>query len=313
LDISNGFFLGVDGGQSSTKALIGDARGLVVGRGTAGPCNHVSAGEARDKFVRVIRQCVSAACTNAGLGADTCFRAACFGMSGGPEDKASLLKEVIDAEQWLVTHDGMIAHAGALDGADGIVAIAGTGSLIFGRRGERTMRAGGWGYIFGDEGGAFWIARQALRAALRYEEGWGSKTALHSMLIEATGATSANDALHRFYTPDWPRARVARLALEVSRAAEAGDEVASAILGEAGDRLVEFVGAVRKSLWDDGKPVTASYIGGVFRSAHVLKRFVEALREGWDVHVRPPARGAEAGALIEAYRLAGISVTLREG
>ena len=82
-------------------------------------------------------------------------------MSGGPEDKAALLKEVVDAVEWLVTHDGMIALSGALAGENGIVAIAGTGSLVFGRHGSRTMRAGGWGYVFGDEGGAFWIAGQA--------------------------------------------------------------------------------------------------------------------------------------------------------
>ena len=128
-------------------------------------------------------------------------------MSGGPEDKAALLKEVVDAVEWLVTHDGMIALSGALAGENGIVAIAGTGSLVFGRRGSRTMRAGGWGYVFGDEGGAFWIARQALRAALRHEEGWGEKTALHPMLLEATGMQSANETLHLFYTPAWPRSR----------------------------------------------------------------------------------------------------------
>ena len=63
--------------------------------------------------------------------------------------------------------------------------IAGTGSMVFGRKGERTMRAGGWGYVFGDEGGAFWIVKQALRAALRDEEGWGSKTRLHPLLLES--------------------------------------------------------------------------------------------------------------------------------
>lgn len=314
MDTSSELFLGVDGGQSSTKALIGDAQGRVVGRGTAGPCNHVSADEARAKFLRVIRQCVSAACAEAGIGADARFRAACFGMSGGPEDKAALLKEVVNAEQWLVTHDGMIAHAGALAGEDGIVVIAGTGSMAFGRRGERTMRAGGWGYIYGDEGGAFWIAKQAVRAALRQEEGWGN-TVLYSMLLEATGTASANEALHILYTPEWPRSRVARFAVEVSRAAQSGDEIAGVILGWAGYQLATLVAHVREALWGPGKDdsVPASYIGGVFRSAPVLARYTETLREGWNVHVRPPVFGADAGALIEAYRLAGIRVTLREG
>jgi N-acetylglucosamine kinase-like BadF-type ATPase len=309
---SRELFLGVDGGQSSTKALIGDASGRVLGRGTAGPCNHVSGDAARDKFLRTIGECMSSARADAGLGTDARFRAACFGMSGGPEDKVALLKQVVDAEQWLVTHDGMIALSGALSGADGIVAIAGTGSIVFGRNGSRTMRAGGWGYVFGDEGGAFWIVRQALRAALRYEEGWGEKTALHQMLLESTGVSSANEALHLFYTSDWHRSRVARLAAEVELAAQSGDGVAATILRQAGDSLAELVSAVRAKLWAPDQEVTASFIGGVFRSAAVLSRFSEALRTSWNVDVQPPVWGGEAGALIEAYRLADLHPNLRE-
>lgn len=302
----------MDGGQSSTKALIGDASGRILGHGTAGPCNHVSADEAKAKFLGTIAECVSGAIADAGLDADTRFRAACFGMSGGPDDKAALLKQVVGADQWLVTHDGMVALSGALAGEDGIVAIAGTGSFAFGRRGARTMRAGGWGYVFGDEGGAFWIVKEALRASLRVEEGWGEKTLLNKMLLDATGAKSANEALHLFYTSDWPRSRVARLAADVGLAAEAGDEVASMILSQAGDRLAELVGAVRNRLWKQGELVTASFIGGVLNNSAVLAQFEKALRRGWNIKVRSPLWGGEAGALIEAYRLAGIRVSLRE-
>jgi N-acetylglucosamine kinase-like BadF-type ATPase len=233
-------------------------------------------------------------------------------MSGGPEDKESLLREVVNAERWLVTHDGLIALSGALAGEDGIVAIAGTGSFVFGRRGSRTMRAGGWGYLFGDEGSAFWIAKQALRAALRFAEGWGAETRLHQMLLEATGATSANGVLHLFYTPEWPRSRVARLASEVNREAESGDPTASGILREAGEQLAEFVAAIRDALWQAGNVVPVSYIGGVFGSPAVLARFIGSLESSGRVRVQAPIWGAEAGALIEAYRLAGIQPNLRE-
>jgi N-acetylglucosamine kinase-like BadF-type ATPase len=310
---SNEFFLGVDGGQSSTKALIGDADGRVLGRGSAGPCNHVTASEARAKFLRTIGECVAAARAGAGVGAEVRFRAACFGMSGGPEDKAALLREVVDADEWLVTHDGLIALSGALAGADGIVTIAGTGSFVFGRKGERTMRAGGWGYLFGDEGSAFWIAKQALRAMLRQEEGWGRPTALSEMLWQACGATSANDVLHKFYTPDWPRSRVARLAAEVDRAAAGGDAAALKILEDAGRELAAFVSAIRGTLWDEKAVVPASYIGGVFGGTTVLRTFTETLESDGRVKVQAPVFGAEAGALIEAYRLAGIRTSLREG
>jgi N-acetylglucosamine kinase-like BadF-type ATPase len=235
-------------------------------------------------------------------------------MSGGPEDKDALLRRVVDAEQWLVTHDGLIALSGALAGEDGIVTIAGTGSFVFGRKGTRTMRAGGWGYLYGDEGSAFWVGKEALRAALRWEEGWAAATRLHSMLMDATGVRNANDVLHLFYRAEWPRSRVAPLAAEVDRVAQSGDEVAVGILRDAGVQLASFVAAVRGTLWGrDDEVVPASYIGGVFRSRVVLRRFTEALEGDERVGVRRPIWGAEVGALIEAYRLAGIRPSLREG
>jgi len=110
----------------------------------------------------------------------------------------------------MVTSDAFIALSGATAGGPGLVAIAGTGSIAFGRNAAgRTARAGGWGYLFGDEGGAFSIVRQALRAALRHEEGWGAPTELRPALLEATGAASANDLLHRLYTAEFTRQRIA--------------------------------------------------------------------------------------------------------
>src|SRR5579871_2613853 len=192
-------FLGVDGGQSGTTALIGDETGRILGMGEAGPCNHAGAAEGRAKLERAVSESLTAASLEAGLGRTTLeFEAACFGMSGGPDDKRDILAGIVKARRWIVTHDAATALAGATASGVGIVTIAGTGSIAFGRH-----RAGGWGYVFGDEGGAFDIARQALRAALRMEEGWGRATSLRGTLLKATESQSANQVLHRFYTPDW--------------------------------------------------------------------------------------------------------------
>ena len=165
-------FLGVDGGQSSTTALIGDETGRVLGAGAGGPCNHVGAAEGRQKLIRAVGDCVARACEGAGLDpATVVFEAACFGMSGGPEDKQAILAEILKTGKLVATTDAVIALAGATAGRPGIITIAETGSIAFGRNAQgRTARAGGWGFVFGDEGGGFDITRQALRAALRMEE-----------------------------------------------------------------------------------------------------------------------------------------------
>src|SRR5579863_9715345 len=164
-------FLGVDGGQSSTTALVGDESGRVVGVGRGGPCNHVGKAEGREKFFRAVRECLR----EAGFGGAE-FEAACLGFSGGAADKDAYVRESIKAKRYVITHDAFIALVGATAGEPGVVTIAGTGSIAFGRNGEgKTARAGGWGYVFGDEGGGFDLVRQALRAVLRHEEGWGAK------------------------------------------------------------------------------------------------------------------------------------------
>ena len=172
------------------------------------------------------------------------------------------------------------------------------------------MRAGGWGYIFGDEGGGFDIARQALRAALRMEEGWGPGTSLRDALTAATGMPDANDVLHRFYTQEWPRSRVAALARLVDRAATEGDGVALEILGNAAQQLATLTASVRRQLWREGDAVTVAYIGGVFRSGILLERYrmLVELEEG--TLCGPPVYGPAAGALLEAYRAAGLRPTL---
>jgi N-acetylglucosamine kinase-like BadF-type ATPase len=298
------YFLGVDGGQSSTTAVIGDAFGRIAGWGRAGPCNHVAAAEAEAKFLRVMRECISQASARAGL-VRWNFKSACFGMSGGPADKAALLHELIDSEHWMVTHDAMIALAGATSGEPGIVAIAGTGSIAFAQnaRGE-TARAGGWGYLFGDEGGAFDIVRQALRAILREHEGWGGRTALTPALLEAVPASDANALLHILYTPDWPRHRIAGLAQTVNRIAEDGDPIAIGILHNAARELALLAGSVRRQLWAEGEPARVTWVGGVFRSLILLERFRTLVSLEANTVCQAANHGPAAGALLLAYRAA---------
>ena len=300
------YFLGVDGGQSSTYALIGDRTGRVLGWGRGGPSNHVAESEGRAKFTSAILGCLSAACAEAGLDtASIRFAACCLGFSGGPADKEGILREILASDRTLVTHDALIALSGATAGEPGLITIAGTGSIAFGRNAAgKTARAGGWGYIFGDEGGGFYIARQALRAALRFEEGWSAPTSLRSLLLAATGASDANELLHRFYTPEFSRPRIAGFAKLVDEAAESGDGIARDILVDAAEKLAALAGAVRKQLFNEVEPVRLAYIGGVFRSRVVLEHFRELTA------ATPPIYGPAAGALLEAYRSAGVECTL---
>ncbi len=284
-------FLGVDGGQSGTVALIGDEEGRIlrVGRGAD----------------------VQSAIHDA-RAADTVFESVCFGLSGGAAGKEAMVRGLVSSARYQIVHDAWIALAGATAGEPGIVVIAGTGSMAFGRNREsRTARAGGWGYVFGDEGGAFDLVRQALRAVLRAEEGWGPKTVLRELLLEAAGSADANSLMHLFYAAEYPRQRVASFAPLVDLAAGLGDAVAQDILKHAAQSLATFAAVVRGQLFDAAEAVTVSYTGGVFGCQVVRERFRILVELDDGNRVAPPRYGPAAGALLGAYRAEGVECQLR--
>jgi N-acetylglucosamine kinase-like BadF-type ATPase len=259
--------------------------------------------------VAAVGESVGSAVEHAGL-KSAAFEGACFGFSGGPADKEALTRELVKAPHYLITHDAWIALAGATAGEPGVIAIAGTGSIAFGRNGDsRTARAGGWGYAFGDEGGAFDVVRQALRAVLRHEEGWGAPTVLRDLLLAASGASDANDLLHRYYTDEFPRERVAAFAPLVDQAAASGDAIAQDILKGSAQAIAMLVAAVRVQLFQPQETVLVSYAGGVFRSGVVKARFRMLVELEKANQVAEPRYSPAPGALLEAYRIAGFQRT----
>ena len=299
-------YLGVDGGQSSTTALIADEAGRVIGHGRGGPCNHISGPESAEKFLKVVGECLRLACSEAGLDTATVrFASACFGLSGGAEDKEAYARQLARSAKYKFTHDAEIALSGATEGKPGIIIIAGTGSIAFGRnKAGAVARAGGWGYIFGDEGGAFDLTRRALRAALQYEEGWGPPTSLRALLLQAVPAPDANALLHRFYS-DLSRQFAASLAPLVTQAAEQGDEPAVQIVYAAAQDLAALVEGVYRHLFPEADSVPVAYIGGVFQSALVRDTLVRKIRESITCQPGPPRFGPAIGAVLEALRLDG--------
>jgi N-acetylglucosamine kinase-like BadF-type ATPase len=267
----------------------------------------VSEAEAREKFRQVIGDCIGEAAVGAGFTFDggLQFASACLGFSGGPEDKIAYCRELISSTLLKVTNDAEIALIGATAGEPGIIVIAGTGSIAFGRNASgRTARTGGWGYIFGDEGGAFDIVRRALRASLQTEEGWGAPTSLRELLLEQTRAQDANQLLHSFYQPA-SRYQVAPLAPLVTAAAESGDRVAQEILAESARVLAWYAEGVYRNLFSDSEKVPVACIGGVFQSNPLRTVFTQTIREKIGCETGAPVMSPAAGALLEALRMDG--------
>jgi N-acetylglucosamine kinase-like BadF-type ATPase len=301
-DRSGNLYLGVDGGQTTTKAVIGDSSGRILGTGFGGQSNHVKGPEGRTRLIQAVTTSVSEACSNAGIAPEEIeFDAACLGFTGGIDGKQEILSTVLKCRKLIVTDDLTIALAGAHAGKPGIITIAGTGSVSMGRNGQgQTARAGGWGYAFGDEGGAWGIVREAMRASLRMDEDWGPPTQLRELLLQTTGERGLHTLRRKFYTEDYPRPRVAGFAPLVDTAAQQGDSVAREILESAANHLVTLTQVVRKRLFTGSDPVNVSAIGGVFQSGIIRTRFTHQLEADSAFHVVPPLHEPPAGALLMA-------------
>ncbi len=306
------FFLGVDGGQSSTRAAIGDESGRILARAGGAPCHRASTSQEAALVRAAVGDLVRKSLAGAGLPPGTRFEAACFGMSGGPDDKRRILAEVVPSALIDVTTDAVAALEGAAGGGPGVVVVAGTGSIALARDAAgNEARCGGWGYLFGDDGGAFDIVRRALRASLAAEEGWGEPTALREDFLEATGSATVNEAMHRFYDRNWPRDRIASLAPQVDAAACGGDKPAREVMAGAAKVLGSLAEQAVQALPCPPPEPTVYCSGGVFRSELARDIFARAVGAAGFALGRP-AHDPVVGALLLAYRARGRSVPVMD-
>ena len=252
-------FGGIDGGQSSTTAVVGDADGRVLGRGTAGPADEVGCDARSTRLKDALEGALAAALDDAKLPRDTRFEAIVAGVSGYAGATVGIAP-AFDAARVRLMHDAPIAHAGALDGKPGVIVIAGTGSVVYGVGADgRAVTVGGLGYVFGDEGSAFGIARRAIREA-------DENGALRRRVATFFGEASALDVARAVYAGRISRDRVAAFAADLLAAPDA--DVERIVDAEVAALARQIARA--KAMVAAGGPVAAT--GGMTRDAYYMKR-----------------------------------------
>ncbi len=279
-------FLGIDGGGSKTRCIVGDENSL-LGIGTSSGCNVVRVGEACAQ--NSLSAAVHEACVQAGVSPREIVRT-CAGVAGGARQEIAstlrrLLSGVIGGEIE-VAGDYEIAFEAAFGSGPGVIVIAGTGSIAYGRnaRGE-IARAGGWGHAISDEGSGHWIGVTAISAALRASDR-GENPALLKDLTSALGATTAQELIVRANAnppPDFaslfPVVLSAALVPSVQLAADAEDSIANQVLDHAGRELAKLAATVIRRLFTESDQVSVAIHGGVFaNSVQVKNSFVDHLR-----------------------------------
>lgn len=273
-----GRLLGLDAGGSGTRGLVVEA-GEVVAAFTVEGMNALLTSDVVGRLSDLGRQ----------------YRAAAMGVGmPGARTEADTGRLGAELTRYLgapvtVAPDVDVVRMGAFLGAPGIVVAAGTGTVALGSDGRRRVRAGGHGFLLGDEGGAYWLGREAVRAALRCADR-GEMSPLVEAVTAAAGA-SLEELVRQVHGQPSDRHLLARLAPVVSDLSRS-DPDARAIVVAAADYLVDLVAAVRVQLGE--LPVAAA--GGVFASEPIRDRFVAV------TGARPPLAPPTVGAVLLAGR-----------
>ncbi len=300
-----GFLLGIDGGATKTLAAVLEVDSNTVHLGHAGPSNEDAIGPVA--AVRALLAAAGQAMRSAGI-TDKDLGGAVLAVAG--TDTASVADHLhrTRTEAWTVVNDVVGAWATATGTADGVAVIAGTGSNAFGVGPKGPWRAGGWGHLLDDEGGAYWLGLESIKAGLRDRESSGPPTALTAALVEFFEVRSVEALASLVYSKPLTKSEIAAFAVESARIADGGDEVAGGIYLRGALELGQEVAAVIDRTGLTGEfPV--GLIGSVFRSGEV---FTEPLRrrilqDAPGARIAPTLAPPVAGSLLLAARLAGRS------
>ncbi|MFZ0800280.1 MAG: BadF/BadG/BcrA/BcrD ATPase family protein [Terriglobales bacterium] len=300
------YYLGIDGGGTTTRCILADET-TVLANSMSGGSNIVRLGEAqaREALDYVIRQVCATTRISAGQ-----IRAICVGAAGAsrPEIAAkirSILAELVPGTASTnieVVGDTVIALEAAFGAGPGVIAIAGTGSIVYGRDAAgHTARAGGWGFAISDEGSGHWIGRRAISAILSARD-QGLETSLTAMVLQAWKLTTIDELVQQANStppPDFPR-----LFPIVLRAADSADSIARELLSDAGAKLAELTTIVIRRLapYTPAEMLPVAMTGSVFRqSPYIRQVFYNALQESFPgIDVRQALAEPVEGALARA-------------
>jgi glucosamine kinase len=305
------YYLGIDGGGTKTRCVLADET-MVLATAISGGSNIVRLGETQAR--KAVHTAVRQVCATANI-SPAQISAICIGAAGAARPEIAAKIRTILAEltpgpaltSIEVVGDTVIALEAAFGTGPGVIVIAGTGSIAYGRDASgHTARAGGWGFAISDEGSGHWIGRRAISAILRAHD-QGLETALSAMILQAWKLNTIDELVQQANStppPDFPR-----LFPIVLLAADQGDSIARDLLTDAGAKLAALAAFVVRRLAPHApaatSPVATSPVamtGSVFRqSPDVRQVFYTTLQTNFPgVEVRQDIVDPIEGALARA-------------
>lgn len=284
---SGGYFLGFDGGGTKTDCVLINADGEILAQATAGPSNPLRAGYAKAWFT--LSDAADVVLARHRIKARD-IRGICAGIGGAAREAvakriATFLERGFPAAIVDVTTDFAVTLEAAVGEGEGIILVVGTGSGAYGRDAMgQTVRSGGRGPWFSDEGSAFDIGRRALAAVVRAEERRGPETALTAKILAWLGCSDWNRVMDWVIkNPDDVFPRIYPLVAELG---DKGDPISREMLSGAAKSLGELVASVLGRLNMREREVPIAKAGGAIGRS----RFFDAAIDAELARVAPLAR-----------------------
>ncbi len=278
-----GLVMGVDGGGSQTTAWLANLEGRILGIGRSTASNYQSVGgpEAQNALLAAIQQSFR----DAGIPFKK-VDSLCMGLAGfGRDFERRMIKEWAEkvslACKVMVVNDADLILWAATPQGWGMGLVCGTGSIAVGRtQGGETARAGGWGYLIGDEGSGYAIGIAALRAAVQAADHRIPGTRLVHGVLSALGLEQVEELVPYLYQGNPTRETIARLSGVVFTMAQKGDQQARSILDIAAFELSKAALAVGSRLgWKSSVPCAIG--GGIFcHHPDFVERVLDHIRGG---------------------------------
>ncbi|MEW6236822.1 MAG: BadF/BadG/BcrA/BcrD ATPase family protein [Candidatus Omnitrophota bacterium] len=306
------YVFGVDGGASNSRSIFITDAGRVVftGKGPGVNYHEVGASNVSATISRLYQDALKAARARTDECLGVCLGLAGVGRRQDHEMLSPLFDECFGKERYVLLSDAEVALTGGAISESGIIIIAGTGSMAYGRNDkQQTGRIGGYGPLLSDEGSGYRIALKALQAIARCNDGFPAPTSLTEAVFAHLKIKSFDEMVSWIYSPAAGRERIAALAPLVMRAASEDDPIADEILNQEADALALRVELLSKRL-ELPERVDVVLSGGLFSQAAnyslIVKRKICYLLPG--ANVIPPKLEPVIGAALYALSLAGIAL-----
>lgn len=292
--------VGVNGGGTKTEALCCNESGIIIGRGKAGPSNYHNVG--LGVAVQHINEAISKATKEKP-------DIVCVGLAAmdTKKDFDTIYQKLIQYYKWvIVEHDAFAELYGEEKGMPGIMAIAGTGSVVLGYDGKNRYRRCNSGWFLGDEGSGYFIGRQGLKAASRmiFEE--AERTPMADSVVAALGLKDPEELMEWSYSDRNTVTAVASAAKAVFAAADGGDKAAKTIIKTASANLANAACELALRL----KIKTVHIKGGLIHSKLYYSNFSRILKKK-GIETKPMHESEAEGALMIAADSVGVKLRIR--